>query len=300
MRREGAGNPLLIAVMGPTASGKTDVAERLAEALDAQLVNADAFQVYRGMDIGTAKPSEPERYRLIDLKNPEESFGVGEYVLAAQQELESLYGEGRHVVVVGGTGLYVRALFEEYDTMGSLPPSDLRDALSEMELSELVERLKALSPDVAETVDLKNPVRVRRALERILAPSPSISWRLPPFRRIKLAIVPEPGDTDSRIARRVEGMLQREWVQEVRNLRDQGYSPHDPGFRAIGYRTLSRYLDGEVELNEATATTIAETRRYAKRQRSWLRSEPNLVRLDLDDAYADAMRRVEMTLTARS
>jgi len=288
--------PLLIAIMGPTGSGKTELAESIADRLGAQLINADAFQVYRGMDIGTAKPDNRDHYRLLDLKNPDEPFGVGEYVLHASTELHTLYEQGRHAVVVGGTGLYIRALFEEYDAMNPSPPTELREELSGLSVEELGERLRRLSPEAAERVDIKNPVRVIRAIERILVPSPSISWHLAPFRKIKLAIVPEPPSTDARIGRRVESMVQNGWVQEVRELRRRGYSAKDPGFRAIGYRQLCQYLDGEVELEEAKATTIAETRQYAKRQRSWLRSEPNLIAMELDGAHEESWRRIELEL----
>src|SRR5271165_7127776 len=125
--------PRLIAVMGPTASGKTDVAEAIADALDAQLINADAFQVYRGMDIGTAKPRAKGRYRLLDLKAPNEGFGVGEFVQLAQTELNTLFQERRSAVVVGGTGLYIRALFEQYSELAASPEPALRAALMERE-----------------------------------------------------------------------------------------------------------------------------------------------------------------------
>ncbi|AIE87924.1 tRNA (adenosine(37)-N6)-dimethylallyltransferase MiaA [Fimbriimonas ginsengisoli] len=286
--------PKLIAVMGPTASGKTELAERLADELDAQLINADAFQVYRGLDIGTAKPETRDRYLLLDLKKPDETFGVGEYVQRAHRELERLYGEGRNVVVVGGTGLYVRALFESYDGMGDAPPAELREFLNAKPLERLVERLRELDPERAEKIDLQNRVRVQRSLERILAPSPSIGLALPPFCKAKLAVVPDVPITDERVARRIETMMQNGWVEEVRRIRSEGYSCEDPGLRAIGYRTLWRYIEKEVELGEAVATTIAETRRYAKRQRTWLRSEPNLIELDMGDALADARRHLNM------
>src|SRR5689334_3511641 len=115
--------------MGPTGSGKTEVAEAIAERLGAQLINADAFQVYRGMDIGTAKPTEKHRYRLLDLKQPNAGFGVGEFVQLASEELRELHHEGRDAVVVGGTGLYIRALFEGYAEMVSPPDPNLRSEL---------------------------------------------------------------------------------------------------------------------------------------------------------------------------
>jgi len=284
--------PLLVAIMGPTASGKTALAEQVATDLDAQLINADAFQIYRGLDVGTAKPADRERYHLLDLRDPDEAFGVGEYVSLAQVLLQRLYAKGRSAVVVGGTGLYVRALFEEYETMGAAPPFELREELDRKPLEELVPRLQSLAPEVAAKTDLKNPVRVRRALEGILASSPSIRWNLPPYHKMKFAVLPDPEVTHERIAYRTGRMMQNGWIEEVASLRKKGYGPGDPGFRAIGYRTLCRFLDGEVELDEAMATTIAETRRYAKKQRTWLRSEPNLRILELDDALEDLRRQM--------
>src|SRR5688572_23240532 len=120
------GKPFLLAVMGPTASGKTDLAEHLADETGAQLINADAFQVYKGFDIGTAKSVNANRYELIDIREPDESFGVGEFVQLANAELERLFAGGTSAIVVGGTGLYVRALFEEYEAMSGPPDPQLR------------------------------------------------------------------------------------------------------------------------------------------------------------------------------
>jgi tRNA dimethylallyltransferase len=282
--------------MGPTASGKSDLAEALAAEIGAQLINGDAFQVYRGLDIGTGKPDDRGRYELLDLKNPDEGFGVGEYILRANAILERLFAEGRHAVVVGGTGLYIRALFEEYVDLANEPDPELRIRLNGMTLEEKQAELEAKAPEVAARIDRQNPVRVQRALERVIGGSTSLDWHLPPFRKLKLAIVPDPADTELRVANRVRSMVHNGWVREVEELRDAGYGPDDPGFRALGYRTLWRHLEGEFGLEEATATTIAETRRYAKRQRTWLRSEPNLTELDRDDPLNAARRRLSVLL----
>lgn len=284
---------ILVGVMGPTASGKSDLAEQLADDLNAILINADAFQVYRGMDIGTAKPECRGRYHLLDIKEPDEGFGVGEFVSLANDLLHQSFREGKNAVVVGGTGLYVRALFEEYAAMSEAPDPMLRKELSQMSGENLAIRLMELAPDVAARIDILNPVRVQRAVERALSPQTSLPWHLPDYRKLKLAIIPDKSTTDARIARRAESMMHNGWVQEVRDLRDAGFKPDDPGFRAIGYQTLWRYLDEEVELEEATATAIAESIRYAKRQRTWLRSEPNLIQLNVDDALADARRQID-------
>ncbi|MGV3617083.1 MAG: tRNA (adenosine(37)-N6)-dimethylallyltransferase MiaA [Fimbriimonas sp.] len=288
--------PLLIAVMGPTASGKSDLAEALAHDLDARLLNADAFQIYRGMDIGTGKPEDRGRYDLLDLKDPDEGFGVGEYVLRASARLHELYAERRHAVVVGGTGLYVRALFEEYVDLAAEPDPELRIRLNGMTLDEKKTELTRVAPEVAVRIDLQNPARVQRALERALGRSTSLQWHLPPYRKLKLAIVPETGETETRVANRVQAMVHNGWVLEIEELRRRGFKSDDPGFRAIGYRTLLRHADGELGREEAMATTIAETRGYAKRQRTWLRSEPNLIQLERDDPLEDARRRLSFLL----
>jgi len=283
-------SPALVAVMGPTASGKTELAEALAELLNAQLVNADAFQIYRGMDIGTAKPASKERYQLLDIRNPSESFGVGEYVSLAQDVLQACWQDQKSVVVVGGTGLYIRALIEEYDAMAQAPDPELRSRLDKKSLEELVDELKELDSELAMRADLRNRVRVQRAIERIRSPKPSVPVRLPPFDKYKFAVIRESDETASRISRRANDMVQKGWVREVQQLKADGYSKSDPGLRALGYRAIWQHLDGEMELEEALATTIAETRQYSKRQRTWLRSEPNLVVLNGMDALSHATR----------
>lgn len=266
--------------MGPTASGKTDLAEGLAQRLDAVLLNADAFQIYRGLDIGTAKPADKSKYRLLDIRDPRETFGVGEWVQMALAEIEAAWQVQRNVVLVGGTGLNIRALMEEYDTMQGPPEPKLREELSsrlEREgLASLVEELKSLDNAVYESVDRANPARVVRAIERLRSPQTRVLFQLPPFARTKVAIDVSPEALASRIEKRIYQMVQNGWSLEIDGLRKQGYRPSDPGFRAIGYRAMWKVADGDIGLDEAISETIVETRKYAKRQRTWLRSEPNL------------------------
>jgi tRNA dimethylallyltransferase len=284
--------------MGPTASGKTGLAEAVASSLSATLINADAFQVYRGLDIGTAKPARRELYKLIDIKNPDEPFGLGEWVKLAHAEIVAAFKRGQSVVVVGGTGLYVRALFEEYTGMGDMPDAELRSELNATPIEELRVRLLAEHPEVAATVDMDNPVRVRRALERVRAPL-SETLVLPPFVKLKLGLTPDVGFLDACIANRVPQMVAAGWVEEVSGLRDLGHSKDAPGFRAIGYRAIWDHLDNKISLDEAIAATIMETRRYAKRQRTWLRTERGLVGISAtteSDAIRKAMERIESVL----
>ncbi|MHB8635813.1 MAG: tRNA (adenosine(37)-N6)-dimethylallyltransferase MiaA [Fimbriimonadaceae bacterium] len=276
-----AATPRLIAVMGPTASGKTEVAEALACLLNAQLINADAFQVYRGMDVGTAKPTAKHLYRLLDLKTPNETYGAGEFVVLARAELANLFDQGKSAVVVGGTGLYIRALFEQYGQLGASPDPAVRAALMQRErtdgLAALALELGRRAPDVAAQIDLRNPVRVRRALERLDCAAPNLSSELPPFRQLKLVIHFDTGELNARIESRAQAMVQNGWLEEVVSLKRAGFGPGDPGFRALGYAAMWQHVSGTKALSDALAATVTDTRRYAKRQRSWLRSEPNTV-----------------------
>ncbi len=262
--------------MGPTGSGKSELAEALADRLDASLLNADAFQVYRGLDVGTGKPERRDRYELLDLVDPSEPFGVGAWVKHA---IEALKGD-RDAIVVGGTGFYIRALFEGYDRLQGAPDPELREALELRErtegLASLAEELRDLDPETAANTDLQNPVRVRRALERALGPTQPLRIELPPYERFKFAIVPDPARHSALLEARLDRMLARGWPEEVKELFEAGVSPSAPGMRAIGYREIGRMLVGEASFVETRNAILTATRQYAKRQRSWLRSEPRL------------------------
>ena len=278
--------PLLIAVMGETASGKTDLAERLAAELSAQLVNADSFQVYRGMDIGTAKSESKDLYELIDIRNPDEQFGSGEWVVLASQVLEKVFVEGKSAVVVGGSSLNIRALFEGYSTMSPPPDAALRADLNARfkteGLQSIVDELSRVDPEGAKSVDLKNPIRVIRAVEKALNPEAPIKFRLPPFSKVKFAIQSPVEVISRRIQERTVEMTRNGWLEEVAALQRAGYGPSTPGFKAHGYRELWRVLEGEIRLDEAVDSIVLQVRHYAKRQRTWLRAEPNLTVLHSD------------------
>jgi tRNA dimethylallyltransferase len=276
--------PLLVAVIGETSSGKTALAEEIATELGAQLINADGFQSYRGMDIGTAKSEHKDHYELIDIKDPDEPFGVGEWVQLAAGVLDSLYTNNMSAVVVGGSGLNVRALFEGYDSMSGPPDPELRATLNERFVQEglqsLVDDLISRDPTAGERVDLKNPVRVTRALERTMVPKVNIEFRLPPFRKVKFAIRHPVETINSRIYERTWEMIRNGWLEEVEALRQKGYGPNAPGFRAHGYRELWRVLEGQLSLEAAVESIVLQVRRYAKRQRTWLKTEPGLIVLE--------------------
>lgn len=269
--------------MGPTASGKSGAAEALADRLDAILVNADASQAYRGFDIGTNKPGNAERYHLIGHLDPTESYGVGQWLREVEQILAEARGNGRHVVVVGGTGLYIRALFEGYDSLYPPPPEALRQELSERAHREGVEslylELQRRSPDDAARVDPSNSLAVRRALERLEAEPinpPDISG----FSRRKFGMSVPAEALLLRIASRLEEMLASGWEREVRLILEAGVEREAPAWRAIGYEHLHDAMEGVMTRDEAHDLILRDTRRYAKRQRTWLRREPDLIEID--------------------
>ena len=268
--------PRLIAVMGPTASGKSSLAETISQDLDAVIINADAFQIYRGLDIGTSKTKDATRYRLIDVRDPDEDFGVGEYVVLAANLLHQLFEEGRSVVICGGTGLYIRALLEEYKDLMPAPSAQLRKQLSLIALEEAVERLLDLSNGAELAVDLKNEVRVKRMLEKLMAGEQPIHFTIPPFRVQKVAIIPSIEISQQKIKQRTEKMFQNGWVAEVKGLLSNGYGPGNPGFRALGYEAIAEYIQNAGNEEVLKERIKSDTVQYAKRQRTWLRAEPNL------------------------
>ena len=289
--------PLLLSVMGPTASGKTALAEQLGETLEAQLINADAFQVYRKLDIGTGKTPYKDRYELLDLVEPTEQFGLGEWIRQAQEKLIRLWDQKRSAILVGGTGLYIRALMDEYAEMHDRPSDELRQAVMDLEEKNgrlwMVEELRRLSPDNPGLANASNPLRVRRALERVLAASVPIAVNLPPYRKIKFALDPPIETLLKRIDSRLEEMLRRGWREEVSGLMELGIPEDAPGLKALGYRNLWQHLKGEKSLEAAVDEITIATRQYAKRQRTWLRSEKGLQALTWSE---DLAAQVEETL----
>ncbi|MCH7944766.1 MAG: tRNA (adenosine(37)-N6)-dimethylallyltransferase MiaA, partial [Armatimonadetes bacterium] len=288
---EAVRRPFLIAVMGPTGSGKSAVAEEIADRTGAQLVSADAFMVYRGLDVGTNKPADTSRYELIDVVGPEEPFGVGKWVSLASDVLAKTWEEGRSAVVVGGTGLYVRALFEQYDDLKPAPEPNLRAELGRREREEgleaLVQELIERDPGAEQSIDLRNPARVRRALERLADDRPAIKVALPPYVKAKFALNPPKQALEARLEERAAQMFDSGWPEEVAGLLNGGVQRCAPAFRAIGYDCIVDLLDGKLSRDEAVQRVVAKTRQYAKRQRTWLRSEPGAVLIPVGQSIAE-------------
>lgn len=294
----------LIAVLGPTAVGKTALSLHLAEAFDGEVVSADSRQVYRGMDIGTAKATPEERRRvphhLLDLVDPDRPLTLAEYQKLAYAAIEDILHRGRLPLLVGGSGLYVRAVLEGWTIPGVEPNPALRAAL-EREAEERGEAalhrwLSALDPQAAARIDPRNTRRVIRALEVCLTAGRPISElqvkRPPPYRILRIGLTMPRKLLYRRIDERVERMIARGLVEEVRGLVAKGYGFDLPAMSGLGYRQIGLYLRGEVTLEEAVALIKRETRRFVRQQYIWFRLDDPAIRW-FDASLPDCAERVE-------
>ena len=274
---------------GPTAVGKTDVALAVAEAGNGEIVGADAFQVYQGLDLLTAKPSKEALARiphhLVGSVPLAEPFNVARYLDAAQAAIADIRRRGRLPVVVGGTGLYLRALTRGLSDIPPAPP-ELRAALAATPLPQLLERLATLDPEAARAIDTKNPRRVLRALEVCLVTGKPFSsfreeWQQQPhFEGVLLERTRE--ELYERIDRRTHAMFDEGVVEEVREALATG-GVGSTAEQVIGWREITALLRGEITQAEAIATIQQTTRRYAKRQLTWFHREPMLIPISLGD-----------------
>jgi len=278
----------VVVVTGPTASGKTPAALELAERFEGEIVNADSMQVYRGLDVGTAKPSAAERSRvphhLFDVVDPDVQYDAGRYAREAADAIAAIHARGHVPFVVGGSGLYVRALLEGLSVGVGRDP-ELRRALEDEheraraagDPERLHRRLAEIDPTSARALHPNDRVRLVRALELHAATgvAPSVVQRGAraerPWRVLQLALDPGREALALRIDRRCEAMLAGGLLQEVRRLRDLGYGPELPSMRAIGYRHLQPVIDGLDTLAGILEPMQRDTRRFARRQRTWLR-----------------------------
>jgi tRNA dimethylallyltransferase len=277
----------VLTIVGATATGKSALALELAEQLSGEIINADALQVYRGFDIGTAKPSRQDRERvahhLLDILEPDEPFSAGEFARRARASIDQIRGRDRLPIVVGGSGLYLRALIDGISPVPAVDP-DLRKRLRQRLDSEGSEPLRAelsrLDPTTAERLAPADSQRLLRALEVALGTGRPLSdWIADkPFgaglAASWIGLTVSRAVLYDRITVRVGQMLADGWVNEVRQLLGQGLEPSLPAFQAIGYRQLASHLAGETDLEEATERIVQATRQYAKRQLTWFRRQP--------------------------
>ncbi|HET7236221.1 MAG TPA: tRNA (adenosine(37)-N6)-dimethylallyltransferase MiaA [Actinomycetota bacterium] len=290
--------PSYLAIVGPTASGKTEAGVAVAERLDAEIVSVDSTSVYRGMDIGTAKPRAELRARvphhLIDVADPSEGFAVARFQELASEAVGAIRGRGHRVLLVGGSGLYFRAVVDDL----TFPPTDprIREALErEAELvgsQALYERLATSDPEAAGKIEPDNVRRTVRALEVIELTGRSFSsfaqtWDRYPEGRIRAAGIDLPRAV---LHRRIEGRVREQvangLVEEVRELVDRGFAGWLTSSQAIGYAEVARHLQGEFDLQEAIALTSKRTKALARRQLAWFRRDPRIRWFEAEQAGA--------------
>lgn len=285
--------------MGPTTSGKTDVAESLAERLDAAIVNADAFQIYKGLDIGTAKPKNKKRYELLDILEPWEPFSVGKFLEMARPLCERYANEGKHCIVTGGTGLYIRALFEEYEEIQKPANPELREILrkawEEVGPKKLAER-EGISLEGLSESFIRNPAHFLRYIERKKMPKVSMQRTEWKAEKRKFGLLVPREILRKRISERVHRMLEAGWLEEVKALSELGADASWPAMRAHGYRELLRVIHKKMSLEEAVNSIINQISQYAKRQMTWLRKEPNLIWIDAEGTVEEICNRIENNL----
>jgi tRNA dimethylallyltransferase len=301
-----------VCLLGPTASGKSALALALATRFDAEIVSADSRQVYRGLDVGTAKPTAAERrqvpHHCIDVADPHETYDAARFRAAAAAAIADIHARGRTALVVGGTGLYLRALLRGLCPAPAAVPA-LRAVLRAMIArrgTDVAHRaLAAVDPAAAARIGARDAVRIVRALEVGLATGVPLSrWQAThrfaerPYRTLVVGLARAPEELAARIAARADAMLAAGFLDEVRALVGHGIASDAPAWRAVGYAEMRAWAEGRSDRERALAATIAATRRFAKRQRTWFRREPDVVWRHPEDDRAAIVDEVEAFLAA--
>jgi len=306
-------HPPFVAIVGPTAVGKTRLSLRLAQEFGGEIVSADSRQVYRGMDIGTAKPTLEERacvpHHLIDVVTPDESFTLAQYQELAYGAIGDVLARGKLPFLVGGTGQYVKAVVEGWGIPRVPPNEELRAELyrqAEIEGEEALHaRLREVDPEAAERIDPRNVRRVVRALEVYLEAGQPISQlqrkNPPPYRILQIGLTMERQELYRRIDERVDRMIEAGLVEEVRGLVEQGHGYDLPSMSGLGYQQIGLYLRGQVGLEEAIQLIKRHTRRFVRHQYNWWRLDDEAIRwFDvLREPYGEIRDRVAAFLASR-
>ena len=283
-------SPRLIAVVGPTASGKSKLALELAKNFHGQIVSADSRQVYRYMDIGTAKPSQADRHEiphhLHDLLDPNQRFDLATFLDLAQGAISGIHAHGQLPILAGGSGQYVWALLEGWQLPTAAPDERLRASLEAEDPEILHQRLTAMDPEAASRIHPHNLRRLVRALEvrqGVGRPGTAPPSKAAQYDSLIIGLTMEREALYQRIDQRVDEMMERGLLEEVRSLMDSGYQPTLPSMQSTGYRELVQHLQGEMALTEAVQRIKYATHRLARRQYMWFRlADPRIRWLDAD------------------
>lgn len=292
----------LLCIVGPTAVGKTRISIAAALKTGGEIISGDSMQVYRYMNIGTAKPSSKERkgvpHHLIDILNPDESFSAADFQKNAFQVIPDICSRGRLPILAGGTGLYLKAIVDQYDFGESTANWELREKLRKQANlygnDHLYRRLKKVDPKSAEKIHFNDLKRIIRALEVYLTTGKKISSQgeKPPEERFPLktlivGLTMNRGRLYERIEQRVEQMMNQGLVEEVKGLLERGYSPQLVSMQGLGYRHMVKFLQGRYTKEEAVELLKRDTRRFAKRQLTLFRRNNKIFWIDLDQYTQD-------------
>lgn len=293
-------NPLII-IAGPTAGGKSAAAVALAGQIQGSIVSADSMQVYRGMDIGSAKITKAEMggipHELIDIIDPAEEWNVVRFQQEAKAAAERIYASGRIPIIAGGTGFYIQALLYDVDFTEAKEDAGFREEMERLAAKEgseaLYQRLRSLDPAAAENIHPHNVKRVIRALEFVRETGGSIAShneeqrnRPPAYDAAFFVLTRDRAKLYQRIDERVDQMMEKGFLEEVLALRNQGLTLKHVSMQGLGYKQLLEYLDGKWSLEEAVRQMKLQTRHYAKRQITWFKREPSAIWLNADEYHS--------------
>lgn len=279
----------ILVIVGPTAVGKTSLAVKVAQSIPSEAISADSRQIYRGMDIGTAKPSPEEqaalRHHLIDIVEPDQVLSLAEYIQMAKQSIINISDRGLLPILVGGTGQYIRAFLEGW-TVPQVPPdtalrAELYTEAAQKGEEALHQRLAAVDPEAASRIDQRNVRRVVRALEVFLTlgkPISTLQVKDPPnYTPLYIGLTMPRSLLYQRVDERIDCMLTQGLVAEVQHLVDQEYGYDLPSMSGLGYQQIGAYLRGEVSLEEAVILIKRHTRRFVRHQYNWFRLSDPLI-----------------------
>ncbi|MFO7151759.1 MAG: tRNA (adenosine(37)-N6)-dimethylallyltransferase MiaA [Bacillota bacterium] len=287
---------ILVAIVGPTAVGKTEISIEVALKLDGEIISADSMQIYKYMDIGTAKPTLEERkgipHHMIDIVYPDEEFSVADFKEMAEKCIADIHRRGKIPILTGGTGLYINAVCYGYTFSSFDKDENLRNQLrleAEKYGNEfLYGKLKQIDPKAAEKIHPNNLRRVIRALEVYIKTGVPFShfeeltkMHGSPYDLLIFGLTMPREELYKRIDKRVQKMIESGWIDEVKRLLEMGYAKDLNSMQALGYRQIIDYLEGRITLEEAVRLIARDTRRYAKRQYTWFRKDKNIIWLDL-------------------
>lgn len=294
--------PPLIIILGPTAVGKTEYSISLAEHFNGEIVSADSRLLYRGMNIGTAKPSLNEqgkvKHYLIDVANPDEIWSLAQYQFEAVNLIEEIHSRKKTPFLVGGTGQYIRAIKEGWDIPKFNSDPVLRDIILNWTEKTgklgIWERLKVLDPQAAEIIDYRNTRRIIRAMEVIFKTGKKFSEQRqkspPAFKILQIGLYRPTDELYERIDKRVDLMFENGFVDEVKSLLAEGYSQELPSMSAIGYSQIIQHLNGELEIDEAVQLIKKATRKFVRHQRSWFRlKDPDIFWFEVNPNLLDQL-----------